>query len=197
MKGEGGMRVLIGLMLAMALAAPALAQETAGVPHNWTPGPDTRPQIQKDWEAAMERSLTINPEPWELVWPKAWTALAEKAEPPLTTAQIHASISKVAWAAYGLLSYQVHSLEGQERAAQAACAEQLAKGPDAAAGCAVPCRGPCPAGLTPAERAAQDRRARIEMAQRKMARLRELAEVSQARLAWKKAQGDDVDKPAK
>lgn len=191
------MRVLIGLMLAMALAAPALAQETAGVPHNWTPGPDTRPQVQRDWEAAMERSLTINPEPWELVWPKAWKALAEKAESPLTTAQIHASISKVAWAAYGTLNQEVLKLEQAERDAQAACAGRLAEGPEAAAGCAVPCRGSCPAGLTPAERAAQARRARIEMAQRKMARLRELAEVSQARLAWKTAQGDDVDKPAK
>ena len=191
------MRVLIGLLLAMALAAPALSQEPAGRPHNWQPGPDTRPRFQQDWEAAMERGLTVNPEPWELVWPRAWTALADKADPPLTTAQIHASISKVAWAAYGTLNQQVLNLEQQERDAQAACAERLAKEPTAVASCAVPCQGPCPAGLTLAERAAQDRRARIGMAERKMAKLRELAEASQAWLAWKKAQGDDIDRPAK
>lgn len=188
------MRVLIGLLLAILLAAPSLAQETAGVPHDWTPGPDLRPQFQKDWETAMERSLTISPEPWELVWPKAWTALVDKRDPPLTTAQVHEAITRVARGAYGTLNHEVLRLEQQERDAQRACAERMPRETSAETNCSVPCTGSCPAGLTPAERSAQTRRARIEMAQRKMARLEELARVSQRWLEWKKAQGDEVDR---
>ena len=181
--------------LAMLLAAaPAVAHPPA---HGEAEPVDSRPAFQKDWEARMERSLTIHPEPWEMVWPKAWNGLVRDGDPPLTTAQVHAAITRIAWSAYGALNFEVLRLEEEDRAAQAACAETVARTPDLEPSCAVPCRGSCPAKLTAAEEASMRRRARIDMARRKMAQLDELARVSQARLAWKREQGEDVDKPTR
>ena len=178
------MRWFLGLVLAMLLTAPAAAQ-TAGVPHNFEPGPDTRPQFLKDWEAAMERKLTVSPEPWEMVWPQAWTALVDKGRPALSTPEVHAVITRVAWRAYGTLNQEVLRLEQEERDAQRACAEAMSSHPNAELSCAVPCKGACPANLTLAERASQTRRARIPMARDKMAKLEELARASDAWLKWK------------
>jgi len=185
------MRVLTGLLAVLLSAAAAGAHPPA---HGDPPPADIRPQHQKDWETAMVRSLTINPQPWEMVWPKAWIPLVQDGEPPMTTAEVHQAITTVAWRAYGNLNLEVLRLEQQERDDQAACVEAVTKDPEAESTCAVPCRGACPAGLTAAERKAQDRRARIEMARRKMGTLEELAHHSQAMLRWKREQGEDVNK---
>jgi hypothetical protein len=179
------MRLFLGLMLAVLLTAPVAAQETAGVPHNFEPGPDMRPQFLKDWETTMERKLVVNPEPWEMVWPQAWTALVDKGRPPLSTPEVHGVIIRVAWRAYGTLNQEVLRLEQEERDAQRACAETTARNPAADFSCEVPCKGSCPARLTPAEQASQTRRARIQMARDKMAKLEELARSSDAWLKWK------------
>lgn len=187
------MRGVIGILAVLLLAAPAMAHPPAG----GEPYVDVRPQYLKDWEVSMERRLTIHPEPWEMVWPQAWIPLVQDAKPPMSTAEVHHAITRVAWRAYGTLNMEVLRLEQQERDQEKACAETVAKNAAMEASCSVPCRGVCPSGLTDAEREAQSRRARIEMARRKMAMLDELARVSQSRLEWKRSQGEEVDKPGR
>lgn len=179
--------------LALALQPPSAMAlvHPAGDSPEWRAG--SRPDFIRDYIEIERRRLAINPQPWEMVWPRAWKALAEGRERPATTVEIHDAIANAASSARADVMSDVYRWEEEERRERAACAERVLADPSAAADCEVPCRDGCPAALTKAEQIAMARQARIAAGRDKAEQLDALEAASRSRLDWKRSQGEVVD----
>ena len=177
--------LLLGAPAGLALAHPP------SQPPGWRAG--SQPDFIRDYIVTESRRLTVNPQPWEMVWPRAWKALAEGRERPATTAQIHGAIAEAAGRARADVMADVYRWEEEERRERAACADRVLANPSAAADCEVPCRDGCPVALTSAEQIAMARQARIAAGRDKAEQLDALAAASRSRLDWKRSQGENVD----
>ncbi|MFN3859068.1 MAG: hypothetical protein ACK4RV_15110 [Caulobacter sp.] len=182
---------LAPLLLALQpLSGTALAHPPTDAP-GWREG--SRPDFIRDYIEIERRRLAVNPQPWELVWPRAWKALAEGRERPATTAEIHDAIATAATSARADVMGDVYRWEEEERRERADCAERVLANASAAADCEVPCRDGCPAALTKAEQIAMARQARIAAGREKAGQLDALEAASRSRLDWKRSQGEVVD----
>ena len=155
---EKPMRALaLSVLLALSLAIPAFAHGPE-VP----PPPDTRPQHVKAWIAAEATRLTLHPQGYQLVWPRAWIAVNQDGALPVEERDVQRAMLDAAREAERLLTFDILRIENELDTAQRLCAERMAANPSAGPSCLAPCQGSCPAKLTPAEQWAMRQGARLE-----------------------------------
>ena len=158
------MRALVlSFLFALSLAIPAFAHGPQ-VP----PPPDTRPQHVKAWIAAEATRLTLHPQGYQLVWPRAWIAVTRDGVLAVEERDVQRAMLDAAREADRRLAFDVLRIQNELDTAQRLCAERVAADPAAGPSCLAPCQGSCPANLTRAEQSAMRRRASLEASRERL-----------------------------